>query len=437
MMEKAPVVSKKNLIKAFSELRQNKELNDFIVELNQDYEYWNNIKYRKNPFGKSPVELWALVKVQRFVSMVSVNKWDKYGLHFSLTDRMQRQCHAFDMTFGGSWESAFPLPDNMRERYLISSLMEEAISSSIMEGASTTRRLAKDMLRKKMTPKDKSQRMIFNNYETIRFIVEHKKEPLGKEMLLQIHKLMTDGTLDNPEDSGRFRQNDEVVVENAITHEVVHTPPSFEELPQFVNELCAFFNEETSEPYIHPLIKGIVIHYMIAYMHPFVDGNGRTARAVFYWYMLRQGYWLMEYLSISRIIYRSKQSYEKSFLYAETDDNDLGYFITYNLGVMESAFHDMRSYIVRKMEERQAANRYVGKADINERQAGIIKMFDDNPKEMLTVKDVQLRFSITPTTAKTDIVKLVKIGLLKEIAINKVKKAYIRSEDFEQILSNL
>lgn len=217
----------------------------------------------------------------------------------------------------------------------------------------------------------------------------------------------------------------------------MHTPPSFEELPQFVNELCAFFNEETSEPYIHPLIKGIVIHYMIAYMHPFVDGNGRTARAVFYWYMLRQGYWLMEYLSISRIIYRSKQSYEKSFLYAETDDNDLGYFITYNLGVMESAFHDMQSYIVRKMEERQAANRYVGKADINERQAGIIKMFDDNPKEMLTVKDVQLRFSITPTTAKTDIVKLVKIGLLKEIAINKVKKAYIRSEDFERILSNL
>lgn len=437
MMEKAPVVSQKDLIKAFYELRQNKELNDFIVALNQDYEYWNKIKYRKNPFGKSPVELWALVKVQRFVSMVSVNKWDKYDLHFSLTDRMQRQCHAFDMTFGGSWESAFPLPDNMKERYLISSLMEEAISSSIMEGASTTRRVAKDMLRKKMTPKDKSQRMIFNNYETIRFIVEHKKEPLGKEMLLQIHKLMTDGTLDNPEDSGRFRQNDEVVVENAITHEVVHTPPSFEELPQFVNELCAFFNEETSEPYIHPLIKGIVIHYMIAYMHPFVDGNGRTARAVFYWYMLRQGYWLMEYLSISRIIYRSKQSYEKSFLYAETDDNDLGYFITYNLGVMESAFHDMQSYIVRKMEERQAANRYVGKADINERQAGIIKMFYDNPKEMLTVKDVQLRFSITPTTAKTDIVKLVKIGLLKEVAINKVKKAYIRSEDFEQILSNL
>lgn len=45
---------------------------------------------------------------------------------------------------------------------------------------------------------------------------------------------------------------------------------------------------------------------MIAYMHPFVDGNGRTARALFYWYMLKSGYWLTEYLSISRVIAKSK-----------------------------------------------------------------------------------------------------------------------------------
>ena len=405
-MEKAPDIPQHSLLQAIVELQQDNELRSFIEDLNDEYGYWDRIKYIRNSFHKSPNELWALIKAQRFISNVSVKNWGKYNIHFALTDRMQRQCHSFDINFGGRWEYETTIPEKTKERYLISSLMEEAISSSMMEGASTTRRIAKEMLRK-------------------------------TELLLQVHRLMTDSTLDNPEDSGRFRQNDQVVVENAITHEIVHTPPTYTELPHFLETLCDFFNNHESRPYIHPIIKGIIIHYMIAYMHPFVDGNGRTARAIFYWYMLRQGYWLMEYLSISRIIYRSKPSYEKSFLYAEIENNDLGYFITYHMRVLELAFRDMQEYIKRKTKEREAAHQYLGKSGINERQAEIIKMFDDNPNEVMTVKDVQVKFRITPTTAKSDIIKLVRLGLLKEIAVNKVKRAYIKSDSFEQILSNL
>ena len=74
--------------------------------------------------------------------------------------------------------------------------------------------------------------------------------------------------------------------------------------------------------FIHPIVKGIIIHFLIAFIHPFVDGNGRTASAIFYWYMLRKGYWLTEYLSISRIISRSKRQYEKAYLYTECDGNE-------------------------------------------------------------------------------------------------------------------
>ena len=88
---------------------------------------------------------------------------------------------------GGSWGADSPLDANNKEQYLISSLMEEAIYSSQMEGAATTRKVAKEMLRKRMAPKDKSQQMIHNNYQTIRFIVEHKDEPLSEELLLRVH----------------------------------------------------------------------------------------------------------------------------------------------------------------------------------------------------------------------------------------------------------
>lgn len=435
-MEKAPKITWNNLAKAMLKLQQDSELALAVSQLNDQYLYWDKAKYKQVVGIGSDLELWALMMADRVKKHVPVELWKRYGIHFSLTNQMQRQCHQFDMDFGGSWMDDSVVPEANKERYLISSLIEEAISSSQMEGAVTTRKVAKEMLRKKLSPKDKSQRMIFNNYQTIRFIVENRHQPLSEELLLEVHRLMTINTLDNPEDVGRFRQNDDVVVQNQITGEVTHTPPSFTELPSFVSELCQFFNENDAKTYIHPIIKGIIIHFMVAYMHPFVDGNGRTARALFYWYMLKQGYWLTEYLSISRIIYAAKPSYEKSFLYAETDQNDIGYFITYNLRVIGLAFKGLQDYINRKKKEQQAAHKYLQIPNLNVRQAEIVKMFEDNPQEMIVVKDLQAKFLITPTTAKADILPLVEMGLLKEIAVNKVKKAYLKGDEFDKILSN-
>ena len=220
--------------------------------------------------------------------MISV--WPQYGIKLGITNHMQRMCHEFDMNFGGFWGTNSIIPGDSKERYLVSSLMEEAIFSSQMEGAATTRQVAKEMLRKKMTPKDKSQQMIVNNYQTIQFVVQNQDTPLTVELLQHIHRLMTENTLGNSEDAGRFRTNDDVVVENGSTHEIVHRPPSYTEIPSFMKDLCEFFNEEKPKVFIHPIIRGIIIHFMIAYMHPFVDGNGRTARALFYWYMLKQKY---------------------------------------------------------------------------------------------------------------------------------------------------
>ena len=329
------------------------------------------------------------------------------------------------------------IPAENKEQYLISSLMEEAISSSQMEGAATTRKVAKEMLRKSLSPQDKSQQMIFNNYQTIRFITQNIHTPLSSELLQQIHVLMTEKTLENPADAGAYRTNDEVVVEDAITHEVVHTPPSYKDIPSFIEDLCIFFNESDSKVFIHPIIRGIIIHFMIAYMHPFVDGNGRTARALFYWYMLKSGYWLTEYLSISRVIAKSKKSYENAYLYTEADEKDMGYFIAYNLRVLELAFKELQTYIKRKLDQKHQASVFYKLDNINERQADILRLINDNPKILFTVKELQNRFSITHTTAKNDIDGLVERKLVDEISLNKVKKGYVKGEMFDEIVKSI
>jgi Fic family protein len=429
-IEKAPSISQEDLLSAML-LTPNDKVQEVVNKVNETFEYWDTIKYKRCPEGCTPQQLWTYVKAARVKSMMSV--WGKYGITLTLTNQMQRMCHEIDMNWGGSWGTDSIIGDENKEQYLVGSLMEEAIYSSQMEGAATTRKVAKEMLRKKMTPKDKSQQMIANNYQTIQFIVSHKDALLTPELLLQIHQLMTEHTMQNPQEAGCFRSNNDVVVENGITHETVHIPPTYEEIPNFVEDLCRFFNEQDAPQFIHPIIRGIIIHFMVAYVHPFADGNGRTARALFYWYMLKQGYWLTEYLSISRVIAKSKKSYEKAFLYTEADGMDIGYFVAYNMRVLQQSFKQLQDYIKRKQEEKRAANSFLRIGNINARQAQIIKMFADDSNLVVTIADLQAKFLVSPTTAKADVVGLMNMGLLSEISFNKVKKGYIKGEQFDEI----
>lgn len=429
-IEKAPSISQEDLLSVML-LTPNDKVQEVVNKVNETFEYWDTIKYKRCPEGCTPQQLWTYVKAARVKSMMSV--WGKYGITLTLTNQMQRMCHEIDMNWGGSWGTDSIIGDENKEQYLVGSLMEEAIYSSQMEGAATTRKVAKEMLRKKMTPKDKSQQMIANNYQTIQFIVSHKDALLTPELLLQIHQLMTEHTMQNPQEAGCFRSNNDVVVENGITHETVHIPPTYEEIPNFVEDLCRFFNEQDAPQFIHPIIRGIIIHFMVAYVHPFADGNGRTARALFYWYMLKQGYWLTEYLSISRVIAKSKKSYEKAFLYTEADGMDMGYFVAYNMRVLQQSFKQLQDYIKRKQEEKRAANSFLRIGNINARQAQIIKMFADDSNLVVTIADLQAKFLVSPTTAKADVVGLMNMGLLSEISFNKVKKGYIKGEQFDEI----
>lgn len=435
MIEQPPKTLNNELAQKALFLATKPDLQYLLNDANDNYLYWSDVKYKKMPLDITPQEFWLAMKFNRLAKQVFV--WEKYGIKVSVTNRMQKLCHYFDMNFGGAWGNDSIIPNDDRERYLVSQLMEEAIASSQMEGASTTRKVAKEMLRKNISPRSRSEQMIANNYESICFISVHKNEELSPELLLQIHALMTKKTLDNTEDEGRFRTNDDVVVENSITHEVVHTPPAYTEIPQFIEQLCDFANKEIKGIFIHPIIKAIIIHFMLAYVHPFADGNGRTARALFYWYMLKKGYWLTEYLSISSIIYKSKASYEKVYLYTEADEGDMGYFTTYHLRVLELAFKELQSYIRRKIVQRQSSTSLLLIGGINERQATILTWLRDNPNIVLTVKEIETRFAVSQPTAKLDMDGLVNKGLLRKVPVNKVKSNYIKGDDFDNIISTI
>ncbi|MBO4858664.1 MAG: Fic family protein [Treponema sp.] len=430
MIEEAPI---KPITKEVYSILMSQEYAGSISKMVEEYAYWDSVKYHV-PKGIKPEDFWNAIKKIRQMG-ANFFRFSICSFMYKETNTMQALLHNFDMNFGGTLSSTDILSDKNRRYYLLSSIMEEAIASSQMEGASTTRKVAKEMLRKQAKPKDKSQQMILNNYNTIRYLSEHKDDDFSQELLLEIHKQITEKTLDNSDDEGRFRTDDSIHVMNVMTGEVAHEPPSYKMIIPTITELCALINDE-GKGFIHPIIKAVILHFMISYLHPFVDGNGRTARSLFYWYMLKKGYWLTEYLSISRIIYKSKVQYEKVFLYTEHDNYDLGYFIHYNLKVLNQAFEELKVYLERKTKENAAILEY-RIPGLNERQIQIIKICAEKPSSIFTSKDLEIRFNVSVKTIRADLEGLVEKGLMEIVSLNKRLRGYTRSKTFEERLEEI
>ena len=425
MIEKAPIIDISDNIDTVMNLIHDPNLQTLYKKIEDEYLYWDKVKYL-TPKGVDPQLFWGAVKMKRQMQLQTI-RFGKYTFSFMITPLMQSLLHEFDLKMGGSLSANGVISPRDRQIYLVNSIMEEAIASSQMEGASTTRKVAKDMLRKELRPKNRSQQMIVNNYATIKQLVEEKGQVLDLNMLLDIHRSITTNTLDNPEDEGRLRQTDDIYVIDAITGSVAHTPPSHTEIEELLHDLFAFASDKDESNFIHPIIKGIILHFMLAWIHPFVDGNGRTARSLVYWYMLKKDYWMTEYLSISRVIYKNKKRYERMFLYTEADHMNMTYFILHNLQVMKKAYEDLKTYLSMKMEERNSVLQYCDIEGINERQMQILKIINDTPSLVLTSLEVSNRFGVSDKTARTDLKVLTELGYLKRIAINKKQSGYIKA----------
>jgi Fic family protein len=265
--------------------------------------------------------------------------------------------------------------------------------------------------------------MILNNYLTMQEIGRLKHEPLTRELVLNIHQLVTDQTLDNPSAAGRFRTGAEKIWVGDDLDTVFHDPPLASELEARMERMCDFANGKTPSGFMHPVLRSIILHFWLAYDHPYVDGNGRTERALFYWSMLNHGFWLAEFISISHILLKAPVKYGMAFLLTETDDNDLTYFILHHLGVICEAIQGLHDYIGRKTSQLQETLQTMRGMDIlNHRQRALVAHALKHPNTHYTIEGHRTSQAVVYQTARMDLLDLVKRGLL---TTKKQGKAFI------------
>ncbi|OGS23799.1 MAG: hypothetical protein A2297_02485 [Elusimicrobia bacterium RIFOXYB2_FULL_48_7] len=392
-----------------------------INKANENYLYWDKFKYIDKPADITYETAWNLLRMNRDLQIKRISMKDKNNNNFGywLTDKMQKELHYIDKNATGQILVDDPaILSGEKDRYLISSLMEEAIASSQLEGAATTRAKAKLMLRTGKKPESNPERMILNNYITIREIQNLSKEPLSEKLLLQIQDSLTKGTLDNPNHVGRFRteEDKDVCVMDSRDNQVLHVPPPSNELKSRLEELYKFANETDENEFIHPVIKAIILHFWLAYIHPFCDGNGRTARALFYWYVLKNGYWFFEFLSISRIIHMAPAQYARAYLYSETDDLDTNYFIDFNLRTICLAIESLQLYLKRRQSEQKSVDKLIlDYPGLNNRQQNVLRHATTHPNDIYTIKFIINAYGTVYQTARTDLLVLTEKGFFEKL----------------------
>lgn len=411
--------------------------------INKSYRHWRKVKRIARDEGLDPELAWKAVKFTRFAAYrkLSLRGSDGTPFGYSTTPMLHHRLHRVDQVAAtGSFAPTLFEPDrgvlgsdDARSRFLIRTLMDEAIDSSRIEGAVTTRHDARRLLRSGKAPKTKYERMVVNNYRGMRLIKTWLGDELTPDRLKQLQAALTEGTLDTPDQSGRYRRpGEDVRVVDARTNEAIYTPPPAETLDARIEEVCAFANHpHTGNEFIHPILKASILHFLIGYEHPFADGNGRTARAVFYWSALRSGYRVLEYTVISELILKGFAAYPRAFLDTESDENDLTYFLLYKARIIERALDQLE---LRLREEDARLRRSLRLArtnpDLNLRQRLILEHVLRRPNAVYTARSHANASRITPVTARADLEGLVASGYFGTYKIG-AQVQYVPVDDLE------
>lgn len=314
---------------------------------------------------------------------------------------------------------------------LIQLQLDEPITSSQLEGANTTTLVARSMLESGRTPRTEDEHMIAGNARLMAEIAEMLDEPLTPELIRRFHAIGMQGIGDEKYRPGEFRTTNDIVIAD-YDGNVVHQPPPADGLADRLARICEWVNGDTH--YIHPLIKACILHFILAHEHPFRDGNGRTSRALFYWFMLKSGYEAFQYISISSFLHAAPVKYAHSYQYTEKEGMDMTYFLEYQADVIRRGLERFLLHVNDLVARAASIDRILFESGVlsrlTPRQVILLNIMLATSGRLYTAADVSEALGISDNTARSDLRALVREALAEEMPANDQKKIYRIAKKF-------
>lgn len=392
------------------------------------YLHFDKLRFRI-PSDLDPALAWSVVKQARLRQLTHVLRLGEPSkpCSFLYTPTMHIAISACDQhttTAALEWMCS-KIGESKHLQYLLNDLIEdEAISSSQLEGAATTTKAAKDLLKRKKGPRTPDEKMIIGNFKMMNHAWDFRDHDLTLDIISDLHQVGVEGINDEVYRPGDFRNDDKVVVVDG-NGEIVHQPPPAKNLENRLKLIIDWVNTNhtdiKSQSYIHPLVKAIIIHFIIGYEHPFNDGNGRVARSLFYWYLFKSGFGAFRYIAISTLLKIAPIQYGKSYLYTETDDMDLTYFIDYQCRVIARAIGQFRATYQATVEGMEKFNAFLYQSGLygklSEKQRVVFNVARSGNAQEFTITNVKENLGCAYNTAANVLNGLVDLKLFEKTKI--------------------
>ena len=289
-------------------------------------------------------------------------------------------------------------------------IIHSAHSSTSIEGNRLSLEQVSELARgREITATRRDKQEVLNYLDVLKnFKILIKNSSITEKDILNIHHMVTKKTLDHPEDCGVYR-NRYVVVGNRFTGEVFFRPPQNLEVPGLVKNLLEWINSEESKE-LDPVIEAGVIHYELVRIHPFVDGNGRTARVLAALILCLRGFDTNQFFCLDDYYDSDRPAYYKALQSVKPDTLDLTNWLEYFTEGVNISTEAVKERIVRLSSKRlrKAKGKQIA---LTERQMRIIEFINQNGK--ITNRDVREMFKLSDEGALKEIKKLITLEIIK------------------------
>ncbi len=367
-------------------------------ELNGRYLHWDDLQ-EMDCGSTSREALWTFMKVLRAGTALVLELSDT-RFEYNLTGESRSILHELDASLAKGLMPA-AIGERRRPMYATGSIMEESIASARISGHPCDPKETKRMLRNRERPADMQQQAAVNEYEALLYVRNRLDEPLDMDLLREVNATIMRSLRS---DVTKWFEEEDIVTLQCPRSQMDHTgvESALEDLFVFVNE---------ADRSTHPMVKAVILHFALCYLHPFPDGNGRTARAMFYWCALREGYDFMDYLAVSKAVEETYDGYIGSFLRSETDGNDITYFIDYSLRSIRRSMDIFTEYLDRRIKEQDESLKDVRVYGFNTRQGELLAELKASAYP-LSVYDLSAKYRTSEQNIRRDLLRLADCGFV-------------------------
>jgi Fic family protein len=288
-------------------------------------------------------------------------------------------------------------------------LVRNAHSSTSIEGNRLSLEQVTDLAagREVMATRKDKQEVI--NYL---YILEHlatfvDNEKITEKSILELHKRITKEVLDNPKDSGEYR--DRQVYVGDRSGNIIFMPPKTEDAPILIKSFVAWLNSEDAKKLDPVLVAGIA-HYEFVRIHPFIDGNGRAARALASLILLMRGFDIERFFALDDYYDSDRNAYYSALQTVNPKTLNLNKWLEYFTDGVTVSVASVKERIL-KLSSEKLRKDLKGQIALSERQMKIVEFL--NQKGNITNRDIQKIFKLSNRGAMDEIKKLLALGILK------------------------